>query len=206
MVFTFSLVYARAFGNRQIWSLWKKYKLLITLWEELIEDFWGQFWTFSFFHHFNTKVYIFLQHFVETFPGLRFGRSSFLIIIIFIYCTHRKLTSSFQNCKFILLFVSNGLKPLSRSYLESAHHACYYTSRKIGGPKILPVTHPPIHTSGQRFSALRNWWVTVFLKYATKLGRPSRGAHRKSTLAPSLGLIVNHTYTFDVNSFNSHSQ
>mgnify|MGYP001797409059 CR=1 FL=1 len=76
---------------------------------------------------------------------------------------------------------------------------------KLGDPKYHQ-PHPPIHPCGQRFWALRNCWVTVFLKYATKIGRPSRGAHRKSTLAPSLGLIINHTYTFDFYSFNSHSQ
>ena len=49
MMSTFSLVYARAFGNRQISSLWKILQSLVTPYEELVEDFWGHFRTFTFF-------------------------------------------------------------------------------------------------------------------------------------------------------------
>jgi len=94
------MVNACVFVNYQISSLLKKLCSVL-----LIKS---SYWTFevnfglSVFFIILILKYIFVQHFVETFLGLRFGRSSFLIIIIFSYFTHRKLNSSFQisnlNC------------------------------------------------------------------------------------------------------------
>ena len=39
MIFRFTLVYARVFSNRQISSLWKIHKSLITPYKQLVEDF-----------------------------------------------------------------------------------------------------------------------------------------------------------------------
>ena len=61
MMFRFSLVYVSVFGNRLISSLWKILKSLITPYEELVVDFWGQFWTFRFFYIFELK-----SHFLKS--------------------------------------------------------------------------------------------------------------------------------------------
>ena len=59
MIFTFSLLHARAFVNGQISCPWKNRKTLITFDWGLLDDFWGHFWRIHFFDLFAAEIWFF---------------------------------------------------------------------------------------------------------------------------------------------------
>ena len=140
----FYIINASVFVNYQISSLLKKLCSVL-----LIKS---SYWTFevnfglSIFFIILILKYIFLQHFVETFLGLRFGRSSFLIISIFSYFTHRKLTSSLKisnlNCNLYQMALDH-----FRGYIWNQHTMLVTILREeLEDPKYhQPTTHPSIH-------------------------------------------------------------
>ena len=109
-------------------------------------DFWGQFWTFSFFHHFNTKVYIFLQHFVETFPGLRFGRS-FFWSSLFLSIVHIVNWPQVFKISNLYCYLYQMALDHFRGHIWNQHTMLVTILReKLEDPKYYqPPTHPSIH-------------------------------------------------------------
>ena len=93
MRFNFSSVYARVFVIRQFSWLWKKIKLHITPYLDLIEDFWRLFWTWSFFFIFLGLTAYFLIHF---FLYLQIDEMCFVTIIAFSSFPSSKLALNFQ--------------------------------------------------------------------------------------------------------------
>ena len=94
---------------------------------------------------------IFLQHLVKIFLGLRFGRSSFLIIIIFSYILHlvnwpQVFKFSILNCYNLYQMALDHFR--GHIWIATPCLLHYLTSRKLEGPKISQTTHPPVYPSG----------------------------------------------------------